>query len=91
MHQAIKADRQVQYDFKYAKYSSKTFGSYNQAPMTTTPLPQPNLLQATTTSQVTRKLRQLQVVLLLQATSSQELHHLQLNRMRPSRQVPSNA
>ena len=40
-------------------------------------LPQPSHLQATTTSQVTRKLRQPQVALLLQATSSRELlHHL---------------
>ena len=51
---------------------------------------QPSLLQATTTSQVTRKLRQVQVVLLLlQATSSRMLHHL-LRPMRPSRQAPSS-
>ena len=54
-------------------------------------LHQPNLLKATTTSQVTRKLREVQVVFLLrQATSSRVLHHL-LQPMRPSRQVPSNA
>ena len=53
-------------------------------------LHQPNLLQASTTSQVTRKLRQAQVVfLLLQATSSRVLHHL-LRPMRPSRQAPSS-
>ena len=51
---------------------------------------QPSLLQATTTSQVTRKLRQVQVVfLLLQATSSRLLLHL-LRPMRPSRQAPSS-
>ena len=55
------------------------------------PLHQPSLLQAMTTSQVTRKLCQVQVVfLLLQGTSSRELHHLQLHRMRPSRQAPSS-
>ena len=53
-------------------------------------LHQPSLLQAMTTSQVTRKLRQVQVVfLLLQATSSRVLHHL-LQPMRPSRQAPSS-
>ena len=51
---------------------------------------QPSLLQAMTTSQVTRKLRQVQVVfLLIQATSSCTLHHL-LQPMRPSRQAPSS-
>ena len=54
------------------------------------PLHQPSLLQATTTSQVTRKLRQAQVVLLLQATPRKFHHHLP-HPMRPSRQVPSNA
>mgnify|MGYP005825391437 FL=1 len=34
VHQATKAERQVQDDFKYAKYSSKTYGSYSQAPAT---------------------------------------------------------
>src|SRR3954468_24831994 len=53
-------------------------------------LPQPSLLQATATSQVTRKLRQVQVVFLLQATS-RKLHHHLLQPMRPSRQVLSNA
>ena len=53
-------------------------------------LHQPSLLQATTTSQITRKLRQVQVVfLLLQATSSRVLLRL-LRPMRPSRQVPSS-
>ena len=53
-------------------------------------LPQQSHLQETTTSQVTRKLRQPQVVfLLLQATSSRALHHL-LQPMRPSRQAPSS-
>ena len=51
---------------------------------------QPSLLQAMTTSQVTRKLPQVQVVfLLLQATSSRVLRHL-LQPMRPSRQAPSS-
>ena len=53
-------------------------------------LHQPSLLQAMTTSQVTRKLRQVQVIfLLLQATSSHVLLHL-LRPMRPSRQAPSS-
>ena len=53
-------------------------------------LHQPSLLQATPTSQITRKLRLVQVVLLLlQATSSRVLHHL-LRPMRPSRQAPSS-
>ena len=55
------------------------------------PLHQPSLLQATTTSQVTRKVWQVQVVFfLLQATSSRVLRHL-LRPMRPSRQVQSSA
>src|SRR3989337_135282 len=37
VHQATKAERQVQDDFKYAKYSSRTYGSNNQASMTPTP------------------------------------------------------
>ena len=55
------------------------------------PLPQQSHLQATTTSQVTRKLRQPQVILLLQATLGRELHHLLPQKMRPLGQVPSNA
>ena len=54
-------------------------------------LPQPSHLQAMPTSRVTRKLRQPQVILLQQATSSQEPHHHLPQPMRPSRQVPSNA
>ena len=51
---------------------------------------QPSLLQATMKSQVTRKLRQVQVVfLLLQATSNRVLHHLR-QPMRPSKQAPSS-
>ena len=34
VHQATKAEQQVQDDFKYAKYLSKTYGSYSQAPAT---------------------------------------------------------
>jgi hypothetical protein len=37
VHQATKAERQVQEDYKYSKYSSKTYGSYTQASTTTTP------------------------------------------------------
>ena len=38
VHQATKGERQVQDDFKYAKFSSKTYGfSNNQASMTPTP------------------------------------------------------
>ena len=38
VHQATKAERQVQDDFKYAKFSSKSYGfSNNQAPTTPTP------------------------------------------------------
>ena len=91
VHQATKAERQVQDDFKYAKFSSKSYGFSNTQASTTTTLPQENLLQATATSQVTRKLRQAQVILLLQATPSRELHHHLPQPMRPSRQVPSNA
>ena len=54
-------------------------------------LPQLEHHQVPVTSQVTRRLRQAQVVLLLQATSSRELHHPLLQPMRPPRQVPSNA
>ena len=37
VHQATKAERQVQDDFKYAKYSSRTYGfSNNQASTTPT-------------------------------------------------------
>ena len=37
MHQATKAERQVQDDFKYAKYSSKTYGFSNNQASTTPP------------------------------------------------------
>src|SRR3989337_1172683 len=34
VHQATKAERQVQEDYKYSKYSSKTYASYTQASTT---------------------------------------------------------
>ena len=37
VHQATKAERQVQDDYKYAKYSSKTYGSYTQDSTTAIP------------------------------------------------------
>ena len=37
VHQATKAERQVQDDFKYAKYSSKTYGFSNTQASSTTP------------------------------------------------------
>ena len=49
VHQATKAERQVQDDFKYAKFSSKTFGYNNQASTTPTP--------STSTKPSTRKWR----------------------------------
>ena len=53
-------------------------------------LHQPSILQATTTSQATRNLRQVQVVFLLpQATTIRVLLHL-LRPMRPSRRAPSS-
>jgi hypothetical protein len=36
VHQAAKAERQVQEGYKYSKYSSKTYGSYTQASTTST-------------------------------------------------------
>lgn len=39
VHQATKVKRQVQEDYKYSKYSSKTYGCYTQASTTTTPPP----------------------------------------------------
>ena len=89
VHQATKAERQVQDDFKYAKFSSKSFGfSNNQASTTPTPTTKPSL--PTSTSRLPRKLRQLQAIL-VRATSSRELHHHPLQPMRRSRRVPSNA
>src|SRR3990170_4216594 len=72
------------------KMTSSTPSSLPRHLATTHKLQRLQHLQATATSQVQRKLRQPQVVLLLQATSSRELHHLQHQPMRPSRQVPSN-
>ena len=37
VHQVTKVERQVQDDFKYDKYLSKTYGSYSQAPATSAP------------------------------------------------------
>ena len=54
-------------------------------------LHQPNLLQEMTTSQVTRELRQVQVVFFLLQTTSSRVHHHLLQPMRPSRQAPSSA
>ena len=90
VHQATKAERQVQDDFKYTKYSSKTYG-FSNTQASTTPTPSTKPSTSNSTSRVIRKLRQLQVILLLQATSSRELHHHPLQTMRPSRRVPSNA
>ena len=43
VHQATKAERQVQDDFKYAKFSSKSYGfSNNQASTTPTPTTRPS-------------------------------------------------
>ena len=43
VHQATKAERQVQDDFKYAKFSSKSYGfSNNQASMTPAPSTKPS-------------------------------------------------
>ena len=43
VHQATKAERQVQDDFKYAKFSSKSYGlSNNQASTTSTPSTKPS-------------------------------------------------
>ena len=43
MHQATKAERQVKDDFKYAKFSSKSYGfSNNQASTTPTPTTRPS-------------------------------------------------
>ena len=43
VHQATKAERQVQNDFKYAKFSSKSYGySNSQASTTTTPTTKPS-------------------------------------------------
>jgi hypothetical protein len=48
VHQATKAERQVQNDFKYTKYSSKTYGSNNQASMT--PMPSTSTKPSTSNS-----------------------------------------
>src|SRR3954471_23296334 len=74
VHQATKAERQVQDDFKYAKYSAKTYGSSYQTPATSVTPTQLEHHQVPATSQVTRRLRQAQAILLLQATSSRKLH-----------------
>ena len=90
VHQATKAERQVHDDFKYASTHPRPMVSPTKLQRLLQHLHQPSLLQATTTSQVTRKLHLVQVVLfLLQATSSRVLHHL-LRPMRPSRQAPSS-
>ena len=90
VHQTTKAECQVQEDFKYAKFSSKSYG-FSNTQASTTPTPSTKPSKATSTSRVPRKLRQLQGILLLQETSRRELHHHPLQPMRPSRQVPSNA
>jgi hypothetical protein len=41
VHQATKAERQVQDDFKYAKYSSKSYG-FSNSQVSTTPTPTSN-------------------------------------------------
>ena len=92
VHQATKAERQVQDDFKYAKFSSKSYGfSNNQA--STTPTPSTSTKPPTSNGDKSsyKKIRQAQVVLLLQATISRKLLHHLPQPMRPSRQVPSNA
>ena len=88
VHQATKAERQVQDDFKYAKFSSKSYGFSNTKLQRLQHRLQ-SLLLPTSTSRLPRKLRQLQAIL-LRATSSRELHHHQPQPMRPSRRVPSS-
>ena len=91
VHQATKAERQVQDDFKYAKYSSKTYGFSNNQASTTPPTSTSTKPSPSNDDKPSyKKLLQVQVVfLLLQATSSRVLHHL-LQPMRPSRQAPSS-
>ena len=92
VHQATKAERQVQDDFKYAKFSSKSYGfSNNQASMTQKPSASTKPSTSNVDKSSYKKLRQPQVTLLQRATSSRELHHHLPQPMRPSGQVPSNA
>ena len=92
VHQATKAERQVQDDFKYAKYSFKSYGLSNTQASTTPPTSTSTKPSQSNDDKSSYKKTSTSssCFLLRQATSSRVLHHL-LQPMRPSRQVPSNA
>ena len=90
VHQATKAERQVQDDFKYAKYSSKTYDSYSQAPATSAPPTSTRASQVLATSQVPSKWH-LPRLVLRQAPTNPRLLHLRCLPMIPLRQVQSSA
>ena len=92
VHQATKAEHQVQDDLKYAKFSSKSYGfSNNQA--STTPTPSTSTKPSTSNGDKSsyKKTSTTSSRPPTKATSSRELHHHLPQPMRPSRQVPSNA
>ena len=83
VHQATKAECQVQDDFKYAKYSSKTYGfSNNQASTTPTPTTRPS---TSNLDKSTSKKASSPTSHPTTPTSSRELQHHQPQPMRPSR------
>ena len=91
VYQATKAERQVQEDYKYSKYSSKTYGSYTQASTTTIT---PSMTRATSSTGDKSSTKQLSTsssrLPNTTSVSKQSLRHRQLLRM-PTRQAISSA
>jgi hypothetical protein len=91
VHQATKAERQVQEDLKYARYSTKTYGFSKQVTTTSTPpstIPRFELPQAKKTSLATSNRKHHQVDRSQPTTRPNHLR-LHLHRMTP-RQAPSS-
>ena len=81
VHQATKVERQVQDDYKYSKFSSKTTAQVLKL------LRHLQLRPATSQVTRTRRLRQADQT---QAPTSREPHPLPQHRMLPPRQAPSS-
>ena len=90
VHQATKAERQVQDDFKYAKYSSKTYDSYSQAPATSAP-PTSTRASPSTGDKSSSKQVAPSSTRPPQAPTNPRLLHLRRLSMILSRQVQSSA
>ena len=90
VHQTTKAERQVQEDFKYAKFTSKSYGfSNNQA--STTPTPSTNPSTSNIDKSSSKKASSTPSHPPTTSNFKPKASSSSTQLMRPSRRVPSNA